>query len=117
MIRSGRPVVLATVVALVGCGPVPSQSVNQPSSVASIEATSSSPAALSLPGWFAFTLAGGDLWVTRADGSDRRQVTSSGDGVDISPTWAPDASQLAFRHSTGAGGGPQDTDTHSHGPG
>jgi Tol biopolymer transport system component len=81
------------------CGPAPSQSANQPSA-----------AALSLPGWFAFTVAGGDLWVTRGDGSDRHQLTTSGDGVDISPGWAPDASRLAYRHSTGASGGPQDSD-------
>jgi TolB protein len=69
------------------------------------------PAALSLPGKFAFTLTGGDLWVVQGDGSDRRKVTASGDGVDISPTWAPDGSKLAFRHSTGIGGNPQDSDT------
>jgi Tol biopolymer transport system component len=71
----------------------------------------SSTATLSLSGWFAFTVTGGDLWVMRGDGSDRHQVTTSGDGVDISPTWAPNASRLAFRHSTGAGGGQRDTDT------
>lgn len=70
----------------------------------------SSPSASFLPGWFAFTIAGGDLWVMRGDGSDRHQVTRSGAGVDFSPTWAPDASRLAFRHSTGTGGGPRDTD-------
>ena len=90
--------ILATVAA--ACGPMPSPSTNQPSA-----------AALSLPGWFAFTVAGGDLWVVRGDGSDRHQLTTSGDGVDISPTWAPDASQLAYRHSTGTSGGSQDTDT------
>jgi len=47
----------------------------------------------------------------RGDGSERRQVTKSGAGVDTSPTWAPDVSRLAFRHSTGTGGGSQDTDT------
>lgn len=69
----------------------------------------SAPASF-LPGWFAFTIAGGDLWVMRGDGSDRHQVTRSGAGVDFSPTWAPDASRLAYRHSTGTGGGPLDTD-------
>ena len=71
--------------------------------------TSGSPSgAVGLPGWFAFTVANGDLWVMRGDGSDRHRVTSSRDGVDFSPTWAPDASQLAFRHSTGAGVGSRD---------
>ena len=72
---------------------------------------SASPEALSIPGWFAFGVTGGDLWVMRGDGSDRHQVTDSAAGVDLSPTWAPDASRLAFRHSTGTGGGPQATDT------
>jgi hypothetical protein len=71
----------------------------------------SSTARLSLSGWFAFTVTGGDLWVMRRDGSERHQVTTSGDGVDISPTWAPNASRIAFRHSTGAGGGQRVTDT------
>jgi Tol biopolymer transport system component len=66
---------------------------------------------LSLPGKFAFTLPGGDLWVMQGDGSERHEVTASGDGVDISPTWAPDGSRLAFRHSTGAAGNAQDSDT------
>jgi TolB protein len=66
---------------------------------------------LFLPGWFAFTYTDGDLWVMRGDGSDRHQVTRSGDAVDTSPTWAPDGSRLAFRRSTGTGGGPQDVDT------
>ncbi len=93
-----------------GCGPMPTESVIQPSPVTSMNPTSS-PAALSLPGWFAFTVAGGDLWAMRGDGSERHRVTTSGEGVDTSPTWAPDAARLAFRHSTGATGGTQDADT------
>jgi Tol biopolymer transport system component len=88
---------------------MPSQSGNPPSTSTSIDQTSS-PAAASLPGWFAFTVAGGDLWVVRGDGSDRHQLTRSGAGVDISPTWAPDASRLAYRHSTAAGGGSLEAD-------
>jgi Tol biopolymer transport system component len=91
------------------CVPMPSQSAGQPSASASIEQTPST-AASSLPGWFAFTVAGGDLWAMRGDGSDRHQLTSPGSGVDTSPTWAPDGSRLAFRHSTGTDG-PPDTDT------
>lgn len=70
-----------------------------------------SPSAISLPGSFAFTVAGGDLWAMRGDGSGRHQLTTSGDAVDTSPTWAPDASRLAYRHSTGTAGGSGDTDT------
>ncbi len=84
----------------VACGPAPSPS-----------ASNASAAAVALPGSFAFTVAGGDLWAVRGDGSGRHQMTSSGDAVDISPTWAPDASRLAYRHSTGASGGLGDTDT------
>jgi TolB protein len=79
---------------------MPSQSTAEPSA-----------AQLSLPGWFAFTLAGGDLWAMRGDGSDRHQLSHSEDGVDISPTWAPDASRLAFRHSSGTSGGLPQIDT------
>jgi TolB protein len=50
------------------------------------------------------TVKGGSLWAMRGDGSDRRQLTSPTEGVDISPTWAPDASRLAFRHSPGTSG-------------
>ena len=82
---------------------------HSPSAVASL-AVNIGPT-LSLPGWFAFTAKEGDLWVMRGDGSDRHQVTQSGDGVDTSPTWAPGAPRLAYRHSIGAGGGPQNIDT------
>jgi Tol biopolymer transport system component len=36
-----------------------------------------------------------DIWVARADGSDRVQVTS-GAAYDVSPAWSPDARQIAF---------------------
>jgi Tol biopolymer transport system component len=108
---SHRALVLLTLGTLAAaCGLMPSGSVYQASTSVSVNQTSS-PTALSLPGWFAFTVAGGDLWAVRGDGSHRHQLTRSGAGVDTSPTWAPDASRLAFRHSTGAGGSPQDTDT------
>lgn len=85
---------------LAACGTVPSPSASQPSA-----------SAPSLAGWFAFTVAGGDLWAVRGDGADRHRLTTSGDAVDISPSWSPDASRLVFRHSTGTSGGLQDTDT------
>jgi Tol biopolymer transport system component len=91
-------VLLVLVTVAVGCGPMPSPSA-QPSA-----------SALSLPGSFAFTVAGGDLWAVNGDGSGRHRLTTSGDGVDISPTWAPGASRLAYRHSTAASGGAQGTD-------
>jgi Tol biopolymer transport system component len=107
-IRQALVLMLGTLA--VACGPVPSQSVSQPSISPSTEQTST-PTPVSLTGWFAFTVEGGDLWAMRGDGSDRLQLTRSADGVDISPTWAPGASRLAYRHSTGAGGGTQDADT------
>ncbi len=98
----GRGTLLLVVIGSVGvaCAPVPSPS-----------ASDAPPAAISLPGSFALTVANGDLWAMRGDGSDRHQLTHSEDGVDISPAWAPDATRLAYRHSTGIGGGSGDTDT------
>ena len=96
---TGALVLLVSGTLAAACGPTAPQPSNE-----------SSTSALELPGEFAFTIADGDLWAVRGDGSDLRQLTTSEDGVDISPTWAPDASQLAYRHSTGAGGGLQDTD-------
>ena len=109
--RQRAAITLAMVVTVaVGCGPAPSQTPASPSAVASTS-PSSAAAALPLPGKFAFTLPAGDLWVMQGDGSERHEATASGDGVDISPTWAPDGSRLAFRHSTGAAGNAQDSDT------
>ena len=96
---AGALVLLVSGTLAAACGSIPPQQSNE-----------SSTSALELPGWFAFTVADGDLWAIRGDGSDRHQLTTSEDGVDISPTWAPDASQLAYRHSTAAGGGLQGTD-------
>ncbi len=94
---------------VVACGLVSSPSL-RPSALPSPLPTPST-AAPEVPGWFAFTVVGGDLFAERGDGSDRHRLTTSGDGVDISPSWAPGASRLAYRHSTGAGGGLGETDT------
>lgn len=37
----------------------------------------------------------GDIWVTMADGSERRQLTT-GEAFDFSPMWSPDGQRLAF---------------------
>jgi dipeptidyl aminopeptidase/acylaminoacyl peptidase len=37
----------------------------------------------------------GDIWTMRADGSERRQLTS-GPALDISPKWSPDGTRIAF---------------------
>jgi len=37
------------------------------------------------------------IWTMRADGSDKRQVTSTLTGFDATPTWSPDGATLAFR--------------------
>lgn len=39
-----------------------------------------------------------DLWTMAADGSDRRQLTSSED-FDAEPAWSPDGTTIAFRRS------------------
>jgi Tol biopolymer transport system component len=54
--------------------------------------------------WIAFTqsrgTAGpgrGSIWIMRADGSDKRQVTLHPDnGFDLSPSWSPDGQRIAF---------------------
>ena len=40
-----------------------------------------------------------DLWTMRADGSDKRRLTSTPD-YDTEPTWSPDGLRIAFRRST-----------------
>ena len=109
--RFGRPVRLACsffalVIATCACSPTPS-----PAGVSGSAAASDQPAAPALPGWFAFTGRDGDLWVMRGDGSGRLQVTQPEGSVDFSPTWAPDASRLAFRSSTQPAGGAPSVDT------
>jgi Tol biopolymer transport system component len=106
-----RATIIQAMVLMLAAACAPNRS--QTAAPAATGSTSSSapPAAVSLPGRFAFSAAGGDLWVVEGDGSKRRQVTTSGEGADFSPTWAPDGSRLAYRHSTGAGGNLQDRDT------
>ncbi|MGV3707549.1 MAG: Ig-like domain-containing protein [Gemmatimonas sp.] len=36
------------------------------------------------------------IWIMRADGSDKRQISSTLSGFDASPTWAPDNNSIAF---------------------
>jgi Tol biopolymer transport system component len=44
----------------------------------------------------AFSSADGDLYTIRADGTDRRQLTS-GPSKETVPVWSPDGSRIAFR--------------------
>lgn len=37
------------------------------------------------------------LWTMRPDGSDRRQITSGGEGLDFRPSWSPDGGTIAFQ--------------------
>ena len=59
------------------------------------------PVARDLPGRIAYNTIEGDLWMVNGDGSGRRRLTDSGEGIDYSPTWAPTGSQIAFRTTRG----------------
>ena len=59
------------------------------------------PVGRDLPGRIAYNTVEGDLWIVNGDGSGRRQLTDSGEGIDYSPTWAPAGSQIAFRTTRG----------------
>jgi Tol biopolymer transport system component len=54
-----------------------------------------------LRGTVAYSTRDGDIWVMRADGSRRRQLTHSGAGFDFKPTWSPNGKQLAFQTTRG----------------
>jgi Tol biopolymer transport system component len=57
--------------------------------------------ATGLTGRIVYASVQGDLWVVEADGSHRRRLTDSGEGVDSSPTWSPNGRRVAFRTSRG----------------
>jgi Tol biopolymer transport system component len=42
------------------------------------------------------------IWTMNADGSDKRQITSTLTGFDSSPTWSPDGVHIAFTRYYGA---------------
>ena len=52
------------------------------------------PFGLARPGLIAFD-SGGDIFVSNADGTGRRQLTS-GPAIDLLPHWSPDGTKLAF---------------------
>ena len=46
----------------------------------------------------------GDVWVMRADGSRKRNLTRSPAVADWSPSWSPDGSRIAYFSTAGGGG-------------
>ena len=54
-----------------------------------------------LSGQFAYATHSGDIWVVKADGSSKRQLTHSGGGFDFKPTWSPDGKEIAFATTRG----------------
>ena len=43
----------------------------------------------------------GSIWIMRADGSEKRQLTSHPDnGFDLHPTWSPDGQRIAFQRAS-----------------
>jgi hypothetical protein len=45
--------------------------------------------------WIAYTIIDGPLWISRADGKETRQLTSSFEEVEL-PRWSPDGTKVAF---------------------
>jgi dipeptidyl aminopeptidase/acylaminoacyl peptidase len=101
-------VVLAVALLAVACtgnGGGPRQAPTQPSPAPASPApaartAASTPPADGLRGWIAYSTAAGDIWVMRADGSNRRQVTDAG-GHDFDPSLSPDGRRVVFRTSRG----------------
>jgi len=43
------------------------------------------------------------IWIMRADGSQARQLTASGDHGDFLPSWSPDGREIAFQRTDASG--------------
>ncbi|MFL5914848.1 MAG: serine hydrolase [Gaiellaceae bacterium] len=56
---------------------------------------------VALTGRIAYNTAGGDIWVTNANGTCRHQVSESGAGTDYDPSWAPNGQQVVFSSDRG----------------
>jgi TolB protein len=55
----------------------------------------------SLHGLIAYSTRGGDIWIMRADGRERRRLTRSGHGIDFDPDFSPNGRRIVFRSSRG----------------
>jgi Tol biopolymer transport system component len=102
-------VVLAFVLAGVACttngrGTRSPATTSRPPGVPAATPTSApaTPPARNLRGLIAYSTQAGDLWVMRADGSNRRRVTNTRNpAYDFDPSLSPDGRRVVFRTSRG----------------
>jgi len=101
-------IVLTTVLAAVACTAnragtqSPTTATRSTGVPAATSNDGSPPPARNLRGLIAYSTQAGDIWVMDADGSNRRQVTRTGDpAFDFDPSLSPDGRRVVFRTSRG----------------
>jgi TolB protein len=93
------PVIALAAVVAASCS---GAATNSPSAADSRATPSAPPVAprAAYKGWIAFDDRRA-IWVMKADGSGRRQLTQPGAGNDFDPSWSPDGKRIVFRTSRG----------------